>query len=246
MPSATELTALYTNFLLGPRPGPDTCAHCFNFTRGFDSCYACDHNEAWLATVAPISYSVALEQLHHALRSYKRSGGLAARRLTLELASVLWRFLDLHEDCVASAANTDRFALVTTVPGGDPSRDQASPLRAMVGEIVGRTRRRYERLLRTAPADVEPHAFALGKFSATRPLDGEPVLLIDDTWTTGASAQSAAAVLRRAGAGPVAAVVIGRHLNPEWHENDRRLRGIGRPFDWDRCALCDQEHSVRR
>ena len=116
----------------------------------------------------------------------------------------------------------------------------------MVGEIVGRTHRRYERLLRAAQAGVEPHAFDLDKFTATRPLDGEPVLLIDDTWTTGASAQSAAAVLRRAGAGPVAAVAIGRHLNPEWHENDRRLRGIGRPFDWDRCALCEQEHSVRR
>jgi predicted amidophosphoribosyltransferase len=246
MPSVTELTALYTNFMLGPRPGPETCAQCFNFTRGFDSCYACDHNEAWLAAVAPISYSVALEQLHHALRSYKRIGGAAGRRLTLELASVLWRFLDSHEHCVARAANTDRFALVTTVPCGDPSRDQTSPLRAMVGEIVGRTHRRYERLLRTAQASLEPHAFDLDKFTATRPLDGEPVLLIDDTWTTGASAQSAAAVLRRAGAGPVAAVAIGRHLNREWHENDRRLRGIGRPFDWERCALCDRERSVRR
>ena len=42
----------------------------------------------------------------------------------------------------------------------------------------------------------------------------------------------------QAGAGPVAAVVIGRHINREWHENDRRLRAIGRPFDWGRCALC--------
>jgi hypothetical protein len=246
MPSVTELTALHTNFMLGPRPGPDTCARCFNFTRGFDSCYACDHNEAWLAAVAPISYSVALQQLHHALRSYKRIGGAAGRRLTLELASVLWRFLDSHERCVARVANTDRFALVTTVPCGDPRRDETSPLRAIVGEIVTSTRQRYERLLHRSAAEVQPRAFDINKYGATRPLDGEPVLLIDDTWTTGASAQSAAAVLRRAGAGPVAAVAIGRHLNPEWHENDRRLRGIGRPFDWDRCALCDQEHSLRR
>ncbi len=69
-------------------------------------------------------------------------------------------------------------------------------------------------------------------------LDGRSVLLIDDTWTTGANAQSAAAALKSAGAGRVAAVVIGRHLNREWHENDRRLRGITRPFDWSHCALC--------
>ena len=74
------------------------------------------------------------------------------------------------------------------------------------------------------------------------------MLLIDDTWTTGANAQSAAAALKSAGAERVAAVVIGRHLNREWHENDRRLRGITRPFDWDRCALCAppaRERSVR-
>ncbi len=65
------------------------------------------------------------------------------------------------------------------------------------------------------------------------------MLLIDDTWTTGANAQSAAAALKSAGAGPVAAVVIGRHLNREWHENDRHIRGIARQFEWSRCALCD-------
>jgi hypothetical protein len=35
-------------------------------------------------------------------------------------------------------------------------------------------------------------------------------------------------------------VVIGRHLNRAWHENDRRLRGIARPFIWDRCAFCSR------
>jgi orotate phosphoribosyltransferase len=64
------------------------------------------------------------------------------------------------------------------------------------------------------------------------------VLLIDDTWTTGANAQSAAAALKDAGAGPVAAVVIGRHLNRDWHENDRRLRALTTPFDWGHCVLC--------
>jgi len=239
MPSVTELSALYTNFMVGPRPGPDTCERCFNFTRGFENCYACDHNEPWLAATAPISYSVACEQLHHALRLYKRIGGAAGRRLTLELASVLWRFLDAHEQCVATAVGTDRFELITTVASSDQRQDEHHPLRAIVGEIVTPTRNRYERLLRRSPADVQPRTFDPEKFAATRPLDGEPVLLIDDTWTTGASAQSAAAALKRAGAGPVATVVIGRHVNREWYENDRRLRGITSPFDWDRCALCD-------
>jgi len=80
--------------------------------------------------------------------------------------------------------------------------------------------------------------FSPEKFVVTAPIEGRSVLLIDDTWTTGASAQSAAAALKAAGASATAAVVIGRHLNREWHENDRRIRGIARPFDWSRCALC--------
>jgi adenine/guanine phosphoribosyltransferase-like PRPP-binding protein len=40
------------------------------------------------------------------------------------------------------------------------------------------------------------------------------VLLVDDTWVSGGSAQSAAAALKLAGARRVALVVIGRHVDP--------------------------------
>lgn len=238
MPSVAELSGPYENFMLGPRRGPDVCVVCFNFTRGYERCYACSRNEDWLAAVAPISYSVGLEQLHRALMGYKRLSGEVARRLTVELAAVLWRYLAAHERCVARAAGTTAFELVTTVPSGDRRRDSAHPLRRVVGELVGPTRERYERLLRSTELELAPRTFDPRKFEAVRPLKGESVLLVDDTWTTGASAQSAAAALRLVGGGPVAAVVIGRHLNRDWHENDRRLRGIARPFDWERCALC--------
>jgi predicted amidophosphoribosyltransferase len=238
MPTVRELTALYTNFMLGPRPAPDVCQTCFNFTRGYDQCYACTQNQARLDVVAPISYSIAREQLHHALARYKRLRSEIARRLTVELAAVLWRYLSEHERCLARAAGVDRFELVTTVPSSDRQRDENHPLRDIVGTLVAPTRTRHERLLRRSAAEVPPREFSVQKFDAIRELDGQPVLLIDDTWTTGASAQSAAATLKEAGAGPVATVVIGRHLNREWHENDRRLRGITRPFDWERCALC--------
>jgi hypothetical protein len=238
MPSVGELSDPYENFMLGPRPGPAVCGVCFNFTRGYERCFACSQNEDCLAAVVPISYSVGLEQLHRALMGYKRLGGDVARRLTVELAAVLWRFLTRHEECVASAAGVARFDLVTTVPSGERTRDSVHPLPHLVGELVGPTRERHQQLLRRSELKVSSRTFDSGKFEPIRSLDGETVLLIDDTWTTGASAQSAAAALRDAGAGPVAGIVIGRHLNREWHENDRRLREIARPFDWDRCALC--------
>ena len=238
MPTVGELSALYENVLLGPRRGPDVCGLCFNFTAGYSRCWACAHGQPRLDAVAPISYSVAHEQLHHALASYKRLNGDVARRLQAILAAILWRFLADHEACVAKAAGANRFDLVTTVPSSDPGRDDRHPLRTIVGELVGPSRDRYRRVLRRTDAAAGPRSFSEIKFEAIDHVETQSVLLIDDTWTTGTNAQSAAAALKAAGAHRVAAVVIGRHLNREWHENDRQIRGIARPFDWRACALC--------
>jgi predicted amidophosphoribosyltransferase len=238
MPSVAELTAVYGNFLLGPRRGPDVCAVCFNLTDGYRSCYACAHEEQWIDAFAPISYSIAREQLHHALWGYKRLDGEVARRLTVELAAVLWRHLGIHERCLARAADVDGFQIVTTVPSGESGRDATHPLRRVVADLVQPTAARHERLLRRTELELPPRAFSPGKFAPTRSLDRTSALLIDDTWTTGASAQSAAAALKNAGAGTVGAMVIGRHVNRDWGENDRRLRALPRPFEWQRCALC--------
>jgi adenine/guanine phosphoribosyltransferase-like PRPP-binding protein len=47
------------------------------------------------------------------------------------------------------------------------------------------------------------------------PVAGADVLVVDDTWVSGGSAQSAAAALKLAGARHVAVVVLGRHVNPD-------------------------------
>lgn len=239
MPTLAELTAAYGNFMWSPRQGAEVCETCFNFTNGYARCYACAHGEIWLDAVAPISYSVAHEQLHHVLASYKRLGGAGARRLTTDLAAVLWRHLGEHESCIARAAGVPGFERVGTVPAGTWRRDDDHPLRRIVSQLVAPTRSRYEHLLERSESASRAREFQRDKFRTRRRLNGEAVLLVDDTWTTGASAQSAAAALKLAGAGTVVLVVIGRHLNRDWHENDRRLRALTHPFEWERCALCD-------
>jgi hypothetical protein len=246
MPAVRELTAVYGNFLLGPRHGPGVCEVCFNLTDGYHRCYACARSQQWLDTVAPISYSIAHEQLHHALAGYKRLPAAVAHRFEIELAAVLWRHLSAHERCLAAAAGVSGFPLVTTVPSGARERDNAHPLHRIVGHLVAPTRDRFERLLHRSDAVVTPRVVSELKFIAIRELHREPVLLIDDTWTSGASAQSAAAALKAAGAGTVAAVVIGRHLNRDWHRNDERLHRLGRPFDWDVCVYEAATTSERR
>jgi predicted amidophosphoribosyltransferase len=237
MPTVAELTDVYTNLLLNPRPGTGVCETCFTFTDGYTHCYACQHAERTLDAVTPISYSIAGEQLHHVLAGYKRFGGDVARRMQIELAAVLWRFLADHERCIAATAGVVSFPIVTTVPSSSRERDERHPLRHIVGEIAAPTRDRYERLLTRTVTPVEERAISAEKYVVAHQLSGEPVLLIDDTWTTGANAQSAANALRDADAGPIALVVIGRHIKRDWHDNDQRLRQLPRPFQWDECVI---------
>jgi hypothetical protein len=238
MPSVTALTEAYGNVLLAPRHGAGVCTTCLNLTGGYERCYACAHGGRWLDVVAPISYSVAGEQLHHVLASYKRGPEPVARELGLQLAAVLWRFLAAHERCVAHALGLTALPVVTTVPSGDRERDAAHPLHRLVKRDVPPTSARFRPLLRRTDAPATPHRFAAERYEATDHLRGEAVLLIDDTWTTGANAQSAAAALKRAGAGAVGTVVIGRHLNRDWGANRARLEQLPTPFDWRRCVLC--------
>jgi predicted amidophosphoribosyltransferase len=237
MPSVVELSAPYANFMLGPRRGPDVCSRCFDLIRGPGRCYRCADYGRWVDVAAPISYSVGGEQLHHALVSYKRLAGEPGRRFVVGLAAVLWRHLRDHEGCLARAAGVNSFDVVTTVPSSDPERGQTHPLQQLVGELVGPARERYERLLTRSSAAASPHRFKLNKYETIREVSGRSVLLIDDTWTTGATAQSAAAALKAAGAGRVAALVIGRYVNRGYGDNDRQLQGLP-AFDWRTCPWC--------
>ncbi len=131
----------------GPQPGPDVCARCFDLTDGGTRCYHCSHDGDWVDAMAPISYSIGGEQLHHALAGYKRHAGHEARYLTAGLAAVLWRHLREHERCLARAAGVAGFDVVTTVPSSDAGRDGTHPLHRLVGELVKPLVPRYERLL---------------------------------------------------------------------------------------------------
>jgi predicted amidophosphoribosyltransferase len=237
MPPVSELTRGVEEFMFAPQRGPGVCRACFNLIGGYERCWPCAHGAHRLDAFVPISYSVSGGRLHAMLAAYKRTAGVEARACEVRLAAILWRYLARHEECVARAASVERFEVVTTVPSSDRERDVDHPLRRVAGQLVGPVRDRHRRLLRRTTVPSRPREFDAERFEACEELAGRRVLLIDDTWTTGASAQSAAAALKAAGAGAVAAVVVGRYLNAGWHENRERLRALERPFRWERCAL---------
>jgi predicted amidophosphoribosyltransferase len=228
--------------LLAPRHGFGVCPRCLNLTGADGPCRACRANEHHLAAVAPISYSVGGEWLHHLIVSYKRGADPSVPDALTALAQLCEDFICAHERCVASAAGVTAFQLIATVPSGDPWRDLHHPLRRIVGELVPSTRDRYERLLVRSETPAIPRVFDPARYRATRALRGEAVLLIDDMWTSGASAEAAAAALLDAGASAVAAVVFARHLNRGWGTNDPQLRRMAQDgFDESRCVLCAPE-----
>jgi predicted amidophosphoribosyltransferase len=85
-------------------------------------------------------------------------------------------------------------------------------------------------------ARADHHAFAVARSVA-----GRRVLLVDDTWTTGARAESAASALSGAGAVVVGIVVVGRVVEPRTGLERRRAwqEACERPFDPWHCAAED-------
>jgi hypothetical protein len=225
--------------------GDGVCRICWTFTRpGFSTCYPCGFQPEMLDLVVPITYSEHLGQMHTALRNYKDGSTDSVKRYAaVRLAAVLWRFLSGHEACIARELAVDAFPIVAVVPSSSPERERRSPLWELL-QWIEPLRDRLERILEPT-GEVTGREYNSARFRHRRRLAGEPVLLLDDTWTTGGHAQSAAHALLAGGASKVALVMIGRHVRRGYELTPDTTAGallddLPDAFDWDTCAV----HSI--
>jgi predicted amidophosphoribosyltransferase len=242
MTTVSEFTEPFGNFMFNPLRAdePNVCRRCLTFANpGYQDCYSCGQRRPeWPAeVVCPISYAIKGEQLYRLLYGYKGSNEEARGQFRLALAAILWRWIQAHEGRLAEVARVGsaEFEVVTTVPSSDPAR-VPHPLGQIVSETVKPLAGRYAPVLERSGKEVESRVTDREKYRSTENLDGRSVLLIEDTWVSGANAESAGGALKDAGAGAVATVVIGRLIDRDYQDNDRRLRGIPTPFDWGYCA----------
>lgn len=198
---------------------------------GFARCYQCDlahgrYGGLLADAVAPVAYAVKGGQLAADLWRYK-SGRSGATEAGARLASMLSGFLREHGCGVwRSAGMTSGPGLAAVVPSGQ-GRPGAHPLIGIVTSCVNVP------VVRLAVARGAPPrgrgvgaGLAVGWVAVRGPVTGADVLLVDDTWVSGGSAQSVAAALKAAGARRVAIVVLGRHLDPADPRSAGLLRAI--------------------
>jgi hypothetical protein len=196
-----------------PDPGPGVCACCHGRARpGFARCFHCRlHAESapgLLAdVVAPVACAPKGSRLATDLWVYK-SDRPGAREAGGTLLAMLLVFLREEGPRIWQRAGMPAPACACVVPSGR-GRPGPHPLQALVRGCLALP---WVPLLARPGADAWGRVLDPGRFCAPHPLTGQAVLLLDDTWTSGGTAQSAAVALKRAGARSVAVVVIGRHL----------------------------------
>jgi hypothetical protein len=198
-----------------PGPGPGVCASCRGpARRGYAHCFNCGlHAETapgLLAdVVAPVAFAPKGSRLATDLWMYK-SGRPGSREAGAGLLAMLLVFLHDEGARIWQRPGPAVPACACVVPSGR-GRPGPHPLLALARGCLALP---WAALVARPGGDPWARALDPGRFRAAQPLTGAAVLLLDDTWTSGGTAQSAAVALKRAGAGSVTLVVLGRHLTP--------------------------------
>ena len=239
-PPAISLYPLEPYPLGPPALESAVCVLCRGPVRpGFARCYQCARHDllgrgALADAVVPISYAVKGTAFADGLWGYKSWPGPSAAART-SMRALLLAFLHDHGACVwrhAGMPAPGRLAVVPTGcgrPGPHPLLALSAPyLRLPVTRLV----------IRPGEQGRDPN---VNRFYAERTSAGASVLLLEDTWVSGASAQSAAAALKRAGARHVAVVVLGRFIDPADRLGARlAARLVPAPYDVAKCAVHTQ------
>jgi hypothetical protein len=189
-----------------------TCRVCATPVDGYQLCWRCrDHQRiCGLADlVAPLAYALDGTESAAVLRNYKNHPLCSERERCGSIAGELLRLgTSLHERCVGAVVGQPVSARVvipslTSRIGIHPMTSIAESL-GLMGDVVLRPAldARCDRVV-----DEE-------KFTVDGAVAGGHVLVLDDVWTTGSNAQSAALAVRRARASAVSVMVIARWLSP--------------------------------
>lgn len=225
----TALVGRAGGYLRNPiRQSYVTCAVCTTPVDNYWQCPQCNSQGAYngLAdATAFLTYAVGGQQSGYVMRGYKAQQPVN-EHVSIVIILILLA-LSIHERCpvALSGAPITHWATVPSLP----AKAGEHPLHHIVGQIG--LAPEVQLIAATSvprPRDVNPAHFVTG---AELPR-GSHVLLIDDTWTSGGHAQSAAIALHQAGASRVSLLAVARWINEEFADNESFLRKLsGRDYN---------------
>jgi len=203
-----------------PGPSPEVCSVCRGWCRpGYGTCYPCALTMSQVThpcrRVAVMSLYRSGAPMHTLLRDYKdgaaRTRAVLGERVAALAARFLWR--------TGPRLAPEGWDAVAVIPSS-AGREGPHPLESALTRSVWLAPQLAPGLLGPGPAaDRAAHrragdgVFSVAAGGATpggAPLADVRILVVDDTWTTGARAQSAASALTAAGAAVAGIAVLGR------------------------------------
>jgi hypothetical protein len=242
---ARQLVRRAGGYLRNPiREASVTCTVCTTPVDGLNQCLVC--LRAYRATtgladlVMPLTYGIQGAQSAFLLRQYKDSPDARIRRQqALVINWLLYLAILLHEGCMSNRVGLaigHRLA-VPSVRG----RVGVHPFEVLTRQMNAT---RESPKLVVSQADTGERVVSMDRLTVDPQTDlaGQHVLILDDTWTTGANAQSAALAARRAGAAAVSVMVVGRWLRPDFGRNADFIKTrLGRDYDPSICPVTGAE-----
>jgi hypothetical protein len=196
---------------------------------GFARCYQCDlalsqAGRLLADAVAPIGFAVRGGPLAQDLRRYKSDRADFGERARSEarLRESFATFLRDEGDALWREAGMSAGPSAAAVVPSGQGRPGVHPLVGIVRSCVDLP------LVRLSITTEVAHIRGVdaGWLRVTGAVAAADVLVVDDTWVSGGSAQSAAAALKLARARRVAIVDLGRHVNPADPSSARFLAAL--------------------
>jgi len=221
-----------------------TCGVCTTPVEGFDRCFVC--RSAYGATpgladlVMPLTYGIAGAQSGFLLRAYKDSSDARVRQQQgLVINWLLYLAILAHEGCIGRRLGVavERRLAVPSIRG----RVGVHPFEVLTRQMNAT---RESPRLTVSQADTDGRVVSADRFvlDPETDLTGQHVLILDDTWTTGANAQSAVLAARGAGAAAVSVMVVGRWLRPDFGNNAQFIKTrLARDYDPWICPVTGAE-----
>jgi predicted amidophosphoribosyltransferase len=199
-----------------------TCAVCTTPVNQYQLCYKCSGQSGYAGladATAFLTYAVAGQQSGYVMRGYKAQQPVDEH--VMILAMLVWLALSIHQVCPARLAGipVTHWATVPSLPA-KAGEHQLHRIVSTIG--LGPEVRLLAAANAQHPRDVNPAHFTT---DGELPL-GSHVLLLDDTWTSGGHAQSAATALHRSGARRVSLLVVARWIKEDFADNANFLRGL--------------------